>query len=210
VIPVKVCGITSAGDAHLAAAAGAAAIGMVFWAGSPRVVTAEAARTIVTALPPFITTVGVFVNTSAADALALADEVGLDLLQLHGDEEVADWHACRRPLLKALTLAAYEDSPWRGRARAILLDADDRARRGGTGATIDWDAARHCAAQGPVVLAGGLTADNVAHAITTVRPAAIDVSSGVEREPGRKDAARLAAFFAAVRGTPAAPAGETL
>jgi len=196
---VKVCGVTSAGDAELAAEAGASAVGLVFWAESPRAVAPAQARAIVRALPPFVSAVGVFVNATPAEAIAVADVVGLDMLQLHGDEAVDDWDGCARPLVKALAPDRFAGSPWRERARAVLLDAYDPVRRGGTGTLVDWGAAARCAAQAPVILAGGLTEHNVAEAIATVAPAALDVSSGVERAPGRKDAARLARFFAAVR-----------
>lgn len=196
---VKVCGLTSAHDAELVAAAGASAIGLVFWPRSPRVVTVDQARRIVRALPPLVQVVGVFVNATPDQASAIADTVGLDVLQLHGDESVEDWAGASRPIMKALTLTTYTDSPWVARARAVLLDAHDPTRRGGTGETIDWADARRRAGERPFVLAGGLTADNVARAIDAARPAAVDVSSGVESAPGSKDRARLRAFFDAVR-----------
>lgn len=196
---VKVCGITTPEDGVLAAEAGAAAIGMVFWAGSPRAVTEDRARRIVAALPPFVQTVGVFVDATPAAVLATATAVGLDVVQLHGDEQVDAWRGFARPLLKALTLETCTGSPWPALARAVLLDAHDPQRRGGTGRTIDWDRAREVARRHRVVLAGGLSADNVADAIARVAPVALDVSSGVERSPGVKDPARLHAFFDAVR-----------
>lgn len=197
---VKVCGLTRESDADLASGLGASAVGMVFWSRSPRAVTIRQAQRIVRVLPPFVQTVGVFVNATPDEAVAIADDVGLDVLQLHGDEHVDEWAAVARPLMKALTLATYADSPWHARARAVLLDAHDPVRRGGTGEVIDWAAARRCAAGRTFVLAGGLTADNVTRAIREARPAAVDVSSGVEATPGIKDAARLRAFFDAVRG----------
>ena len=196
---VKVCGLTTERDAELAAAAGAAAVGMVFWPRSPRAVTVDQARRIVRALPPLVQVVGVFVNATPAETAAIADVVGLDVLQLHGDEVVEEWAGTSRPIMKALTLTTYTDSPWLDRARAVLLDAYDPVRRGGTGEAIDWADARRRAGGRPFVLAGGLTADNVAQAIDEARPDAVDVSSGVEAEPGRKDPARLRAFFDAVR-----------
>jgi phosphoribosylanthranilate isomerase len=198
-IPVKVCGITRVDDARLAAAAGASAIGLVFWPKSPRVVSTIQARAIVASLPPFVTAVGVFVDASPDDVRAIVEAVGLDIAQLHGDEDVDDWSSYAGPIVKAVTVRACGSTPWRARAHALLLDADDRTRRGGTGQPVDWHAARPCAASGPIVLAGGLRAENVGEAIRIVQPAALDVSSGVESAPGRKDADRLEAFFAAVR-----------
>jgi phosphoribosylanthranilate isomerase len=198
-IPVKVCGITRVDDARLAVSLGASAIGLVFWPKSPRVVSAAQAREIVASLPPFVTAVGVFVDAPPADVRAIVEAVGLDIAQLHGDENVDEWASYPGPVIKAVTVRTCESTPWRGRARALLLDADDRTRRGGTGQAVDWHAARTCAAAGPVVLAGGLRADNVGEAIRVVQPAALDVSSGVESAPGRKEADRLEAFFAAVR-----------
>lgn len=198
-IPVKVCGITCADDARLAVAAGASAIGLVFWPKSPRVVSTTQAREVVASLPPFVTAVGVFVDASPVDVSAIVEAVGLDIVQLHGDEVVDDWSSYAGPIVKAVTVRACGSTPWRGRARALLLDTDDRTRRGGTGQPVDWRAARTCALSGPVVLAGGLRAENVGEAIGIVQPAALDVSSGVESTPGRKDADRLEAFFAAVR-----------
>lgn len=196
---VKVCGLTNERDAELAAASGASAIGMVFWPDSPRVVTIAQARRIVQVLPPLVQAVGVFVNAAPAEVASVADAVGLDLLQLHGDESVEDWAAVSRPIMKALTLATYPHSAWVGRARTVLLDAHDPGRRGGTGEAIDWGAARRCVGGRPFVLAGGLTADNVARAIEEAGPVAVDVSSGVETSPGQKDPVRLSAFFEAVR-----------
>lgn len=196
---VKVCGLTTEHDAAMVAAAGASAVGMIFWSGSPRVVTAAQARRIVAVLPPFVQAVGVFVDASPTEVEDVAGAAGLDLVQLHGDEQVDDWVACAWPVIKALTLQTYVNSPWLRRARAVLLDAHDPVRRGGTGDAIDWAEARRCAGDRPFVLAGGLRADNVAAAMAAARPAALDVASGVERAPGHKDPARVQAFFDAVR-----------
>ncbi len=206
---VKVCGITRPEDAIVAAEAGAAAIGMILWPGSARAVTTAQARAIVSALPPFVQAVGVFVNASPADVARDAGAIGLDLVQLHGDERAAEWRDFDWPIVKATSLEAAGLDDWTGIARAWLLDAHDPERRGGTGRIIDWDAAAGVARGRPVILAGGLTADNVAEAVVRVRPAAVDVSSGVERSPGIKDAARIRAFFAAVRQTDA-PQGASL
>lgn len=196
---VKVCGITRPEDAVLAVEAGASAIGMVFWPRSPRAVDAVRARAITAVLPPFVQAVGVFVDAEPHDVLGVADAARLDVLQLHGEERVEAWAGVDRPIVKALTLATYAESPWLDVARAILLDAHDPQRRGGTGVPIDWDAAAAITRRRPAILAGGLTADNVGEAIARVRPAALDVASGVEQSPGLKSPARLRAFFDAVR-----------
>lgn len=196
---VKVCGLTTADDADLAVAAGASAIGLIFWTGSPRAVQPAVARRIVDALPPFVQAIGVFVNASPAEVDDVSELVGCSAVQLHGDERADAWMRCARPIIKALSLDQYANSPWLDKARAILLDAHDPDRRGGTGRTIDWPRARRLSADRSIVLAGGLTSDNVAEAIATVRPVALDVASGVEREPGRKDPVKLRAFFEAVR-----------
>jgi len=196
---VKICGITRAEDARAAAAAGASAIGLVFWPRSPRAVTAGAAREIVAAVPAGVPAIGVFVNQSIEEINDTVERAGLFGVQLHGDEPVDTWTNVGRPIVKALTLATYAASPWLDVARAILLDAHDPQRRGGTGVPIDWDAAAAIAHRRPVILAGGLTADNVGEAVARVRPAALDVASGVEQSPGLKSPARLRAFFDAVR-----------
>jgi phosphoribosylanthranilate isomerase len=205
---VKICGITRIEDALAAAAAGADAIGLVFHAPSPRRVTREEAAAIVAALPPFITTVALFVDPAEAEVPAVLDRVRPDLLQFHGDEP-PDF--CRRfglPYLKALRVrpgvdllqyaAHYSD------ARGLLLDAYSHQAHGGTGHSFDWDLIP-AGLPTPIILAGGLNPDNVAQAIGQVRPWAVDVSSGVEAAPGGtsprrvKDAAKIAAFIEEVR-----------
>ncbi len=196
---VKICGITSPEDAHMAVEAGADALGMIFWPGSRRVVDVDTAREITRSLPPLIATVGVFVDASPDDVRDVADAVGLSAVQLHGNEQAGDWARFPRPVLKALTLDAYAASPWRTARAAILVDADDPVARGGTGRTVDWEAARAIAATRPLVLAGGLTPANIASAVEQVRPWGVDVSSGVEQSPGIKDADKVRAFVQAVR-----------
>ena len=199
---VKVCGVTRPEDAVLAASLGASAIGLVFWPGSPRVVDRARARDIVLALPPFVAGVGVFVNQPMDDVLAVADIVGLTAIQLHGDEVPETYARLPRRVIKAVPV---RDASAAGAARAVpasatvLLDAHDPVRRGGTGSTVDWSIAAAIARQRPVILSGGLTPANVAAAARAVAPYAIDVSSGVESSPGRKDEARLRALFAALR-----------
>jgi phosphoribosylanthranilate isomerase len=203
---IKICGMTSVEDALMAVHAGADAIGLIFWPGSKRAVDVERAQAITRALPPLVSTVGVFVDETPDRVRTVADAVGLSGVQLHGDEVVADWARFPRPVLKALTLDRYATSPWRTARAAILVDAHDPATIGGTGRTIDWAAAREIAVTRPLVLAGGLTPDNVAAAVTLVAPWGVDVASGVEQAPGVKDAARLRAFVEAVRAADVARA----
>jgi phosphoribosylanthranilate isomerase len=201
---IKVCGITSVDDAVMAVEAGADAIGLIFWPSSKRAVDVERAQAITRALPPLIATVGVFVNETPDHVRSVADAVGLSAVQLHGQEVVPDWARFPRPVLKAMPVEAYASSPWQRARAAILVDAHDPVTIGGTGRTVDWDAAKAIAATRPLVLAGGLTPDNVAQAVVWVRPWGVDVASGVERSPGTKDPLKVKAFVEAVRAADAA------
>ena len=198
---VKICGITRLEDAEAAIELGAGAIGFVFWPNSPRYLDPERARAIVAALPPFIATVGVFVDQTARLVNGVAARVGLSTVQLHGDEPIEMLGEIERPVVKAMALrastTAEEADAWPSRVR-LLIDAYDPDQRGGTGRAVDWKRAAAFAARRPVVLAGGLHAANVADAILTVKPFGIDVSSGVESSPGIKDHSRLRALFDAV------------
>lgn len=196
---VKICGITSPEDAWLAVEAGADAIGLIFWPRSRRAVDVTRAQAITRDLPPLVATVGVFVDETPDTVRSIADAVGLSGVQLHGQEEVAHWARFPRPVLKALTVEQYETSPWRDARAAILLDTHDPVTIGGTGRPVDWQRAAGIAATRRVVLAGGLTPDNVAEAVLQVRPWGVDVASGVEAAPGVKDPARVRAFVRAVR-----------
>jgi phosphoribosylanthranilate isomerase len=195
---VKICGITRLADAEAAIAAGASAIGFVFWPDSPRAIDPYRARDIVRRVPPFVTTVGVFVNQPAAQVNAIASLVGLGAVQLHGDEDLQFANGVKRPVLKAVGLTSHRPMSW-PRHVMLLVDAHDPVRRGGTGRAADWTFAASIARERPIVLAGGLTADNVAEAVGRVRPFGIDVSSGVESAPGVKDHDRLAALFSRLR-----------
>jgi phosphoribosylanthranilate isomerase len=203
---VKICGITRLDDAEAAVEAGANALGFVFWPDSPRFIDPYRARAIVRVLPAFVTIVGVFVNQPAEFIAGVASLVPLGAVQLHGDEPVAGVEKVGRPVIKAVTLAIASEpdrlARWPARV-TILLDAHDPVRRGGTGRAVDWVAAAPIAAQRRVILAGGLTPDNIAEAIDRVRPFGIDVSSGVERSPGVKDRGRMRALFRALNGGPA-------
>jgi len=195
---VKICGITRREDAESAAAQGAAAIGFVFWPGSPRFIDPYRARQIAAMLPPFVSTVGVFVNQSKDYIDGVASVVPLSVVQLHGDESPAFAASLSRRVLKAVTcIDASTISAWPAHVM-LIVDAHDPIKRGGTGAPADWPTAANLARQRHVVLAGGLTPDNVAAAIAEVQPFGIDVSSGVESSPGIKDGRRMAALFTAI------------
>lgn len=198
----KICGITRVEDALAAVEAGADAIGLVFYAKSPRAVSIEQAKAIVAALPPFVTSVGLFVDMPRETLQAVLREVPLDLLQFHGDESPADCEGFARPYIKALRVRADQDvarmmAPYSG-ACGILLDTFVEGVPGGTGAAFDWSLVPREAGK-PIILAGGLTPDNVAQAIAQVRPYAVDVSGGVEAAKGIKDAGKVKAFLQAVQ-----------
>ena len=197
---VKICGITRLEDAEAAVACGANALGFVFWPTSPRFIDPYRARAIVSTLPPFVTAVGVFVNQATDHVNGVATLAGLGAVQLHGDETVADASGITRPVLKAIAIAESSDEEIERWPRHVtpLLDVHDSVRRGGTGRTVDWTRAAAIARRRRIVLAGGLTPDNVADAIARVGPFGIDVSSGVEKSPGVKDHDRLRALFHAV------------
>jgi phosphoribosylanthranilate isomerase len=200
---VKICGITTPGDANAAVEAGASALGFVFWPKSPRFIEPRQAREIVSTLPAFVVPVGVFVNQPAAHVKGVAALVGLGAVQLHGDEDVLYAARLEYPVIKAVSLESGVDADridiW-PRRTTLLLDVHDPIRRGGTGRTIDWEAAALVAARRRMLLAGGLTPENVVEAVEQVRPFGIDVSSGVERSPGVKDHARIRALFEALNG----------
>jgi phosphoribosylanthranilate isomerase len=200
--PVKICGITRVEDAVLAADLGASWVGFVFWPRSPRFVTPGAAATILAALPPHVSGVGVFVNQAVAEVAETAARVGLGAVQLHGDERPAEYAVGGRRVIKALRLgadatAAAAEGLWPD--ATLLLDAFDPVRMGGTGRQVDWTVASTIARYRRTMLSGGLRAENVAEAVARVTPYALDVSSGVEIEPGIKDHALLRSFFSAVR-----------
>ncbi|MFJ4373897.1 phosphoribosylanthranilate isomerase [Pseudomonas japonica] len=198
----KICGITRVEDALAAAEAGADAIGLVFYAKSPRAVNVQQAREIIAALPPFVTTVGLFVNASRCELNEILEAVPLDLLQFHGDETPADCEGYNRPWIKALRVRPGDDleaaCKLYARASGILLDTYVAGVPGGTGEAFDWALVPEHLSK-PIILAGGLSPANVGAAIAQVRPWAVDVSGGVEQAKGIKDPARIQAFLAAVR-----------
>lgn len=198
---VKICGICRAGDATHAVELGASAIGFVFWPGSPRYIEPGQARDIAARLPAHVTAIGVFVDQPATYVEEVAELVPLGAVQLHGTESIAAFADVRQPLIKAVHVSeGFQASTIDGLPASVtvLLDAHDPIRRGGTGQTIDWTIAAAVAARRTTILSGGLTAANVAEAIARVQPHMVDVSSGVESEPGRKDLDKLREFFAAV------------
>jgi phosphoribosylanthranilate isomerase len=201
---VKICGITCAEDARAAVEAGADALGFVFWPGSPRYVAPRAAAAIAAELPPLVKRVGVFVDASPEDLRRTADEAGLEVLQLHGAEPPEAFARLPRPAWKALRVGpgfrTADAAAFAGAAAGVLVDTCRDGPPGGTGAAFDWSQVTGLRERLPfLLLAGGLDPDNVARAIAIVRPHGVDVSSGVESRPGRKDAAKLRAFVAAAR-----------
>ena len=198
---VKICGITCVEDAMNSVNAGADAIGLVFYAPSPRAVTIAQAQQIVAALSPFISVVGLFVNAKQTEIESVLSKVRLDILQFHGEESASDCQQINMPYYKAIRVKAdtnllqYE-AEFKS-AKALLLDTYSEAAVGGTGQVFDWGLIPKNLSK-PVILAGGLTAENVASAIRQVRPYAVDVSGGVEQNKGIKDAAKIAAFMRGV------------
>lgn len=195
---VKICGITRIEDALLATQLGADALGLVFYAPSPRAVQITQAQEIVQALPPFVTTVGLFVNAGVAEVQATLQAVPLDLLQFHGEESPEYCAQFNRPYIKAIRMQASTDLVQLAReyatAQALLLDTYVAGVQGGTGIAFDWQQVPHEFSK-PLILAGGLNPDNVQAAISQVRPYAVDVSGGVEASKGIKDPEKLIAFM---------------
>ena len=204
-VKVKVCGITNAEDALAAVEAGADALGFIFYEKSPRYVVPAVASLIIAELPPLVLPVGVFVNAGVASVRSIMDTCGLGMAQLHGDENASYCHELSRPAMKALrlkdrgSLLALAEYRGRGGVRGFVLDTFSKVTYGGTGHITDWSLAAEVAKSTPVLLAGGLTPDNVTEAIRTVLPYGVDVSSGVESAPGKKDHAKIRAFLDAVR-----------
>jgi phosphoribosylanthranilate isomerase len=196
-IKVKICGITSIEDALMAVAAGADALGFVFFEKSPRHVDPELAARIIAELPPFVQVMGLFVNAELDFVNTTADSCKLDLVQLHGDESPSYCQQVRRRVMKAFRVRDVESlAPMEQyRVAAFLLDAYSPNAYGGTGERFDWDCAIAAKARGTIVLAGGLDPDNVASAVARVEPYGVDVSSGVESSPGRKDPEKVRRFI---------------
>ena len=199
---IKICGITRIEDALAAVEAGADALGFMFYAASPRCITPAQAAPIIRTLPPFVAKVGVFVDASEADIHSVIETCGIDTLQLHGQETPEFCRRFRQNVIKAFRIrdadslrltADYSQQTW-------LLDSFVPGKPGGTGATFNWEfAAQAVQGGGRVILAGGLTPENVARAVQQVRPFGVDVSSGVESAPGLKDPKKIRAFVQAAR-----------
>ena len=195
---IKVCGLRRAEDVECAVTHGATAVGFIFWPRSPRYVDPERAAALVRLVPAGVETVGVFVNDDAAAIRALAVRTGVSMVQLHGDEAPEMAGQLDRPVMKVMGVEAVRDTAW-PLATTVLLDVFDRERRGGTGQLVDWTQAAEVARSRRVVLAGGLVPDNVEAAIAAVRPYGVDVSSGVEDEPGVKNPGQVRLFLERAR-----------
>jgi phosphoribosylanthranilate isomerase len=208
-VRVKICGITRLEDAHAAVDVGAHALGFVFHPPSPRFINPEEAAAIIRTLPPFTMAVGVFVNLPAIEVEAIADRCGLHAVQLHGEESPEECAAAKRPVIKA-----FRFDPAKGKLglsryamSSILIDAGVAGAWGGTGVPVDWELLNRFLETEPeavrrrLVLAGGLTPHNVREAIDLVKPFAVDVSTGVEVEPGIKDHQKIKEFMNAIRNT---------
>ena len=203
---IKICGITRAEDARLAAALGADAIGLIFHPDSPRAINPRQISDIVGDLPAFITVVGLFVNPRKESVEEVLGSGLVQCLQFHGDESLRFCSSLGVPYIKAIRVKSLADArndlePFHG-ACSVILDTYVKGAAGGTGATFDWSVARELVRDGrnPIILAGGLDPENVADAIAAVNPYGVDVCSGVEAAPGVKDPDRLQRFFAAVNG----------
>ena len=205
-VKLKICGITSLEDARAAVEAGADYLGFNFYRPSPRYIAPERAREIIESLPRDIVAVGIFVNEPSPErVLAVVERSGVAMAQLHGDEPSAYCEQVSRPVLKALRvkdrISALSIAEYQGRAgvRGFVLDAFSDRAYGGTGTLVDWSLAAEIAKTCRILLAGGLTPDNVADAVKAVRPYGVDVSSGVESSPGKKDHGRMHAFVQSAR-----------
>ena len=202
---IKICGITSVEDAIFVAQSGADAIGLVFYAPSPRAISIDQARSIVQAVPPFVTTVALFVDAEATRINQVVEQVGVDHLQFHGKESPAFCDQFSRPWMKAIRMRSEVDllaeADRYAAASALLVDGYQPGVPGGTGEVFDWQRIPPTLER-PLVLAGGLNSENVAEAIRQTRPWAVDVSGGVERAKGGKSRDKVARFIEQVRETP--------
>jgi phosphoribosylanthranilate isomerase len=195
---VKICGITSREDAWAAVEAGADALGFIFVEGTPRWIEPKEAAAITIEMPPFVATVGVFIDRTAEQIEKIATSSGISLAQLHGSEPPEECARLRLPYVKAIRvqgegdLAGLHQYKW---ARAFLLDTYVPDRPGGTGKTFSWEIAARAARESRIILSGGLTPETVARAVVQVRPYAVDVCSGVESSPGRKDHRKVREFI---------------
>jgi phosphoribosylanthranilate isomerase len=196
-VKVKVCGMTSLKDALVAVEGGAVAVGFIFYKKSPRSVTMKTVREIVLELPPFVDTVGVFVDETAEQINKIADYCNLDIIQLHGDESPTFCKKIRRKVIKAFRIKDMQSVKKLSsfQVSGFLLDTFSENLHGGTGKVFDWNLALPAKKFGPVIMAGGLTPNNVQQAVRQIRPYGVDVCSGVESEPGIKDHKKVRAFL---------------
>ena len=196
-VKVKVCGMTSLKDALDAVEGGADAVGFIFYKKSPRSVTMKTVREIVLELPPFVDTVGVFVDETAEQINKIADYCNLDIIQLHGDESPTFCKKIRRKVIKAFRIKDMQSVKKLSsfQVSGFLLDTFSENLHGGTGKVFDWNLALPAKKFGPVIMAGGLTPNNVQQAVRQIRPYGVDVCSGVESEPGIKDHKKVRAFL---------------
>ncbi len=200
-VRVKVCGMTSLEDTMLAVRAGADAVGFIFYEKSPRAVKQKLVKEIIAALPPFVETVGVFVNEEFDKVNKIAEACGLHSVQLHGDESPAYCKKMHRHVIKAIRVKDEDSLKPLSKysVTAFLLDTYSEGEQGGTGKTFDWNLVHRAKKSGPVILAGGLGPNNVRSAIERVRPYAVDVCSGVEKSPGVKNPEKVNAFIQSVK-----------
>ena len=200
-VKVKICGMTNLKDVKVAVDGGVDAVGFIFYKKSPRSVTMQAVRKIVLELPPFVDSVGVFVNETAEQINKIADRCNLDRVQLHGNESPTFCKKIRRRVIKAIrvkdiqSLKKLSDYP----VSSFLLDTFSEDQYGGTGKVFDWNLAYPAKKYGPIILAGGLTPNNVRQAIQRIQPYGVDVCSGVESQPGIKDHKKMQIFLKNVK-----------
>ncbi len=201
-VKVKICGITNITDALIAVSYGADALGFIFYRKSPRFIAAKAACEIIAELPPFIKTVGVFVNETADRVNKIADTCKLDIVQLHGEESPAYCKKIKRRVIKAFRIKDEKSLlPMRSyKVDGYLLDAFVEDLHGGSGETCDWNLVRRAEEHGPIILAGGLTPENVADAVRQAEPYGVDVCSGVEESKGKKDLEKIKSFIREAKG----------
>lgn len=202
-VKVKICGITNIEDALYAGQLGVDALGFIFYPESPRYIPPDEAKHIVMALPPFVTPVGVFVNSETREVLETMQASGVTIAQLHGDEHPEQCRSLGCRVIKAFRIKEEEDLkalvPYSGCVHAFLLDTKVEGLYGGTGQLFPWELARKVSSLGKIILAGGLNDKNIKKALATVHPYAVDLSSGVETAPGRKDKEKLATVMELIR-----------
>jgi phosphoribosylanthranilate isomerase len=200
-VRIKICGITRAEDAQEAARLGADALGFNFWSDSTRYIRPAAAREIIRTLPPLLSVVGVFVNATRDEILRVAERCRLHVVQLHGDESPSFCAKLGFPFIRAIRFEGPGSlASWDRASGTLLIDAPTRGY-GGSGKTFDWRLLQGATKARRIILAGGLTAENIARAVRTVHPYGVDVATGVESSPGIKDAARMARFISVARAT---------